>query len=440
MKNIFFLIVCITFFSCSKDDDKVIQEVFNGKLIWSKTFGGSDEELIRGVTSTQDGGFVVVGNTKSSDGDITTKTSLLEDIWLSKYDVNGNLVWSKTYGGSLDDLGYSIIENLDGTLTVAGYSKSSDGDVPSNLGMHDFFIFKTDANGNLIWKKSYGFMSHDHAHKIISTSDGGYFVMGYADYGGFGKTSSRNNTVLHGVGEYYGIKLNAAGDKEWDRYFGGTLNERIFDAVQSNDGGLIMVGYSESNDFDVTDNHGGYDYWIIKLSITGNLIWKKSYGGSGLDQAFGIAKTNNNSYLIVGTSNSEDGDVTSNKGANDVWVIHVDDNGNKLWDKSFGGSQFDSANSIRTMSNGNFLISGHTRSNDLDVNQNKGENDFWAFTISPSGQMLWQKTFGGSNLDFAYDAIETLDKSIIIVGETESNDFDITMNKGSKDLLIIKVH
>jgi hypothetical protein len=439
MRKIIFLITCFSIVSCT-EDEKGERNYFNGETQWSKTFGGSDEEIVRGACATSDGGFVVIGNTKSADGDITFKTSLIEDIWLSKYDINGNLLWSKTYGGTLDDLGYSVIENLDGTLTAAGYSKSSDGDVPSNLGMHDFFIFKTDATGNLIWKKSYGFMSHDHAHKIIATADGGYFVTGYADYGGFGRQGLKNNAVQHGVGEYYGIKLNASGDKEWDRYFGGTLNERVYDVVQSNDGGLILVGYSESSDYDVTDNHGSYDYWVLKLSISGDLIWKKSYGGSGLDQAYGIAKTNNNSYLIAGTSNSLDGDVSSSKGANDIWIIHIDDNGNKLWDKSYGGSQFDFANSIRTMANGNFLISGNTRSNDLDVNLNKGQNDFWAFTISPSGQMLWQNTFGGSNLDFAYDAIETADKSIVIVGETESNDFDIDTNKGLKDLLIIKVH
>lgn len=435
MNRILVVLSLVLLFSCSNDDNGN-QNYFNGEIQWVKTFGGSDEELVRGLFATSDGGVVVVGNTKSSGGDITDKRYLEEDIWLSKYDVNGNLVWSKTYGGNLDDLGYSIIENSDSSLTVAGYSKSSDGDVPSNLGMHDFFIFKTDANGNLIWKKSYGYMSHDHAHKIISTSDGGYFITGFADYAGLGRSG---NVTMHGVGEYYGIKLNASGEKEWDVYFGGTQNDRVYDVLESNDRGLIMVGYSESSDFDVTDNHGSYDYWVLKINSTGNLVWKKSFGGSGLDQAYGIAKSVNNTYLIAGTSNSTDGDITSNKGNNDVWVVNIDDNGNKIWDRSFGGTGFDFANSISALSNGNFVISGHTRSSDLDINDNKGENDFWALIISPSGRLLWQKTFGGSSYDFAYDAKETKDKGIVIIGETESNDLDIDENKGIKDLLIIKV-
>lgn len=433
MNKVLIIFSFILLFSCS-DDDNGNQNYFDGQVQWIKTFGGSNEEVIKGVCATSDGGVVVIGNTKSADGNITDKRYLEEDIWLSKYDVNGNLLWSKTYGGNLDDLGYSIIENEDLSLTIAGYSKSSDGDVPSNEGMHDFFIFKTDSNGNLIWKKSYGFMSHDHAHKIISTSDGGYFVVGFADYSGLSGRS-----ILHGVGEYYGIKLNATGEKEWDVYFGGTMNDRVYDVVETNDEGLIMVGYSESADFDVTDNHGSYDYWVIKLNSTGTLVWKKSFGGSGLDQAYGIAKSINNTYLIAGTSNSTDGDISSNKGSNDVWIVNIDDNGNKIWDKSFGGTNFDVSNSIRKMSNGNFVVSGHTISNDLDVTSNNGLNDFWTFVISPSGKLLWQKTFGGSSYDFAYDATETADKGIVIVGETESNDGDIIENRGIKDLLIIKV-
>ncbi|CAM3709168.1 hypothetical protein FLGE108171_11520 [Flavobacterium gelidilacus] len=438
MRKLILVFSILFIVSCNKEENLSFNDetVFSGKKVWSKSIGGSNFEEIHGVIATKDGGFVVVGDTKSSDGDITDKKYALEDIWLSKYNAEGNLLWSKTYGGSEDDLGYSVIENTDGTLVIAGYSKSSDGEVPSNLGMHDFFIFKTDSEGNLIWAKSHGFMSHDHAHKIINTSDGGYFVVGYVDYAGIGKS---NKGVLHGVGEFYGIKLDANGNKLWDKYFGGTQNDRVFDVVQANDGGFVMVGYSESSDFDVNDNHGSYDYWVVKINTNGDLVWKKSYGGSELDQAYGIAKNLNNTYLITGTSNSMDGDISSNKGANDVWIINIDDNGALLWEKSFGGSGFDTSNSIRMISNGNFLISGHTRSMDGQITENKGENDFWAFTISPNGKMLWQKTFGGSNFDFGYDAVELKDKGFVIVGQTESNDLDVPINKGLSDLLIIKV-
>ncbi len=443
MKTIHFLILSAftLLLSCSEDEHDHSSHdhgpvSVDDNLNWVKTFGGSNEEYAKSVASTHDGGFVVVGYTRSEDGDITKKVGQFEDIWLTKYNEKGELQWSKTYGGSQEDFGYSVIENHDRTLVVAGYSKSSDGDVPANIGQHDFFIFKTDANGNIIWKKSYGFISHDHAHKIIATRDGGYFVTGFTDYSGVIGVPKLANK--HGVGEYYGIKLNANGDKEWDKYFGGTMNERVFDVVEANGGGFVMVGYSESTDFDVTSNKGGYDYWIVKIDATGKMIWQKSYGGTGLDHAFGIAKTKDDTYIITGMSNSVDGDITKNKGENDVWVISIDDNGNKLWDKSFGGSQSEASSAIKSTSDGNYIITAQSISSDQDFSANKGMNDFWVFSISPKGDMLWKKSFGGTNIDLATDVTQLENKAIVVVGETESTDLDIVKNKGIKDFMIVK--
>jgi len=435
MKNIVYLLVAMLFVSCANDFNNLNSYNFDGSKSWSKTIGGSDEDHVKSVVASIDGGFFTVGYTKSHDGDVTHKTGMMEDVWLCKFNAAGEMVWSKTYGGMMDDFGYSVLENLDGTLVVAGYSMSSDGDVQSNLGMHDFFIFKTDAHGEMIWSKSYGFSSHDHAHKIIKTNDGGYFIAGFIDYSGIAK----GNATLHGVGEFYGLKIDANGNKLWDGYFGGTQNDRVFDVVEALDGGLVMVGYSESNDFDITDSKGSYDFWVVKLSNDGNLVWKKSYGGSGIDQAYGIVKTNQNSYLITGVSNSDDQDIHQNLGSSDVWVIHINDDGNLIWSKNYGGSQFDSGQSIQKLKNGHYLISGHTRSSDGDFKENKGENDFFGLIITENGDVIWQQTFGGSNIDLGVHAVELQNRSIILVGDTQSTDFDIENPRGMTDVLIVKV-
>lgn len=436
MNKLIIALIIFSIFSCQKDDGfNDFSYMYRGDKLWSKTLGGSNDENIKSVITTSDGGFLVIGYTKSNDGDIVDAIDNIEDAWLTKYNVDGDLLWSKTYGGTLDDYSYSAVEMDNGEIVVAGYSKSTDGDVPSNLGMHDFFVFKITASGDLIWSKTYGYTSHDHAHKIIKTTDNGLFVVGFTDYsGGIGDKS-----VLHGVGEFYGMKLDNNGNLLWDTFFGGTQNDRVFDVVEANDGGYVMVGYSESNDFDATDNHGSYDYWVIKVSASGNLVWKKSYGGSDLDQAYGISKTRNGNYLIVGTSSSLDGDITNHIGGNDVWVVAIDDNGHKIWDKSYGGTQYETANSIKKINNDSFVIIGHTRSNDGNVKNLKGENDIWAFNIDSGGKLFWESTFGGSNFDFGYDVAELYDNSLILVGETQSIDFDITQSKGMKDLLIIKV-
>lgn len=446
MKKYILLGIVFLFISCDKEDSQ--ETKLEGSVLWSKTFGGSQEDKTNAVVSTPDGGVIIVGNSKSTDGDVMSQYGL-EEIWVTKLDKDGVVVWNKTIGGSGNDYGMSIIKTNDNNYVIAGYSGSMDFDVPRNIGMHDFYITKINESGTIIWSKSYGFLSHDHAHKIIQTSDGGYFVAGYADYSGLlgqtgngeGHVMGKNpNTTLHGVGEFFGIKLNAQGEFMWYRYYGGSQNDRINDVVEANDGGLILVGSSESSDFDVVGSHGSYDYWVIKIDNMGHLHWKKTYGGSDIDQAYGIVNTGNNSYLIVGQSNSINGDIKKPLGNSDAWIIHINDHGHLLWEKSFGGSQFDTALSIKKTENNKFMVVGHSRSNDSQL-ENKGQNDVFLFTIDTQANsgLLWQKTFGGSNTDLGYDFTQTTDGGIVLVGDTQSNNGDFTVNKGFNDRFVIKI-
>jgi hypothetical protein len=448
MKILVFALLFI-FFSCTNSEQ---ENTLNSKselsIVASKTFGGSLDEKIGSVVKTSDGGMIVVGHTNSSDGDINKQYDQI-DIWIIKIDSQGNKVWSKTIGGSKNDYGTSIIATNDGNFIISGYTESTDGIVPSNFGLHDFLVVKINSSGDVIWSKNYGFSGHDHAHKIIQTSDGGYFVVGFSEYSGIeGSGGTQNNGegheighkgVLHGSGEFIGVKINSQGEFMWYRYFGGTQNDRVNDVVEANDGGFLMVGFSESSDFDINDNKGSYDFWVVKLQSNGSLAWKHNYGGSGIDQAFGVVKTNNNSYLIVGRSNSDDKDISVSLGGFDAWVIHIDDHGHLIWNKSFGGSEFDSAEQIRMLSNGNFGIVGNTRS--ILNNDNKGENDFWFLEVDnkANSKVYWQKTFGGSNIDIAKDFYQNNNNEIFIVGESQSSDFDVNINRGNNDLWMLKL-
>ncbi len=449
MKKLIYLFITLSFLSCD-NENSISKTDTKGELVWSKTFGGTLNEYMTSIVNTNDGGFIVLGYTESNDGDIVKSNSMI-DIWLSKYNSSGNLVWSKTIGGSNNDYGTSIIPTTDGNFVISGYTASNDGDVPNNIGMHDFYVCKINNNGDVLWSKNYGFMSHDHAHKIIQTKDGGFFVGGYADYSGIQGTpgdgnhgeghtlKGYNSSAKHGVGEYLGIRLDANGNFMWYRYFGGTQNDRINDIVESNDGGFVLVGYSESVDFDITNNKGSYDYWILKLDSSGHLHWKKNYGGSGIDQAMGVSKTDNNSYMIVGRSNSTDGDITKNIGNFDAWVIHINDHGQLLWEKSFGSTEFDAANTIKKLKDGSFGIVGSTRGM-INGNSNKGENDYWIFEIDnrPNTSIHWQKTVGGDQIDIANDFIQTED-GFIVIGDSQSSTKDVPFNKGANDLWMTKI-
>ena len=446
------LIVCITMVvlsSCSSDDKEPDtnpdeeQETIR-TIEWTKTFGGSNEDNALSVVETTDGGYAIAGYTLSIDGDITDKTATDSDYWVLKLTKEGEIVWSKTYGGTGDERAEKIIQTNDGGYVVVGYSRSNDEDVTLNAGLQDYWVVKLNGAGDIQWEKSFGFSGIDRAFSVVQTKDGGYFVTGFLDVtasNGEGNDDKSKSNTKHGVGEFWGIKLDASGNKIWRRYFGGTNNDRSYDVLQTEDNGFLMIGSSESIDFNVAEGNGSkgsYDFWAVKVNEDGTKSWFKSYGGSEIDVAYAIAPSGDGKYVIVGDSRSNDGDISGAKGNADLWMIQIDETGTLLWQKSLGGTQFDTGRGISKTQNNGFIITGNSRSNDIDLKENKGQSDILNVLINNKGEVQWQSTAGGSLAEFGESCLETSDKKIIIVGSSESNDFDVPSNKGSKDFIIIK--
>jgi hypothetical protein len=457
-RQLFFLaFVMMLVSACSSDDTPTPEETpnttdpigFLGEIDWLKTIGGTQEDTAQDITLTSDGGYAIVGFTKSINGDITDHTSEQNDYWVTRLDTDGNIMWSKTYGGSEDDRGEAIKTTTDGGFVITGYSRSGDEDVSTNNGFYDQWIVKLDASGNIQWEKSLGFSGSDQAFDIIQTTDGGYFTTGFLDVtasgglGSVGKPAGNSGAFgnpEHGVGEFWCHKLDTNGNIIWSRYFGGTNNDRSYSALETNDNNFILAGSSESDDFDVANSNGSYDFWVVKLSNTGDLLWEQSYGGSGIEIGYDIAKTTDGNYIVVGDTRSSDGDITNFKGSSDFWAVKISDtNGSLLWERTYGGTDFESARAVTPILSGGFAIVGSSKSNNADVTTNYGQNDFWVIKINDNGNLLWEKNFGGSNLDFANGIIETSDEKLVVVGNTQSTDLDINTNKGVKDALIIKI-
>jgi hypothetical protein len=237
------------------------------------------------------------------------------------------------------------------------------------------------------------------------------------------------------------LSLNYAnGIKEWRRYYGGTNNDRSYDVMQTDDNGYLLVGAAESLDFDISSPRGSYDYWALKINSAGEKMWEKSFGGSEIDNGYSIAKSDDGNYVFVGNTRSFDFDVSNNIGNADMWVVKFSStNGAIIWERTYGGTQFDTALNINNLANGNFVITGHTRSDDGDVTNHLGLNDAWVLVIDDNGNIQYERAIGGSNLDFGNHGIETSNRELLIVGNTESNDVDVSQNSGSKDLLVIKI-
>ena len=178
---------------------------------------------------------------------------------------------------------------------------------------------------------------------------------------------------------------------------------------------------------------------MIKISVTGELVWEKSFGGDQIDEARAIVKSDDGNYIIAGDTRSNTNDVSNNNGAADLWLIKISPNGELIWEKTIGGTNFDVARAlVRTQDNG-FLLAGSSRSSDVDVSENNGQNDAWIIKVNSNGNLQWETTVGGSNIDFAYSIAQLNDTSIIAVGDSTSSDGDIIENKGFTDLLLIKI-
>lgn len=408
----------------------VTQTAFN--LVWQKSFGGSSSDGSNGLIRTADGGYISAGQTTSNDGDVAGYRGN-GDAWIIKTDVNGNKVWSKTFGGSDMDAAWSIVASTDGGYVTAGFTYSTNGDVTGNHGYQDAWVIKMDGNGNKVWQKTLGGTANDQAMSVINTTDGGYLVSG--------ETISGDGDVTgnHGWTDLWVVKLDASGNLLWQKTFGSSSNDYYGVVSATSDGGYILAGTVTGNDGDVTGNHGGEDILVVKLDASGNKVWAKTFGGTGDENAYSIIATTDGGYAVAGYTSSNDGDVTGNHGGNDMWILKLDNSGKKIWQKTLGGSDDEQAFSILADPNGGYMITGYTMSNDGDVTGNHGNKDLWAVKLDNNGNKLWQRALGSSGDDWGSFVVGTTDGGFVVGGFSSTSNGDVTGNHGDPDMWIAEL-
>ncbi len=400
---------------------------------WQKSFGGSNNENATTVRQTPDGGYIVSGYTLSNNGDVFGNHGSV-DYWILKLDTALNVQWKKCFGGSNADQEFDMQLTVDGGYIVAGESASSDGDITGNIGLSDFWIVKLNDTGSIQWQKSFGGSNGEQAHSIKQTIDHGYIIAGF--------TSSNDSNVAgnHGGHDYWILKIDSLGNMQWQKCLGGSGDEDAWSITQAFDKGYIVAGMTNSNDGDVTFNHGVWDYWVIKLDSLGQLQWQKSYGGSGPEIPYSVVQADDGGYVIAGFSASTNGDVTGNHGGYDYWVVKTDSAGNLIWQKSFGGTDNEVIYSINKTSDGGYICGGASLSNNGDVIGSHGNGDVWLVKINDIGVLQWSKALGGTGADMANCVIQTMDGGYAVAGVSTSPDGDVTINNGGNDFWIIKLY
>ncbi len=318
----------------------------NGKKEWDRTFGGLGREMGFSVQQTKDGGYIITGGKKSFwIGNY--------HVWLVKTDSNGIMEWDKTFGGSGEDLGFSVRQTIDGGYIIAGYTSVSDG--------RKAWLIKTDPEGNKEWDISSGRVNSE-AASVCQTKDGGYIMTGYTSSSGGGK----EDVLL--------IKTDPKGNWEWLKTFGGPNKDIGFSVQETKDYGYIITGVTSLG-------AGKENVWMIKTDSKGDMEWDKTYGGTGYNAGTCIQQTKDDGYVITGYNSTSSGINKSYfpflgptyRGR--VWLIKTDSTGNKEWDMTFGGLGNDWGNYVQETQDGGYIIIGVAES------YGAGKEDVWLIKV-----------------------------------------------------------
>jgi hypothetical protein len=392
--------------------------VIVNQLAWQKALGGTTTDYALSVAPSSDGGYLVAGYTSSTDGDVTGIRGGY-DYWVVKLNADRTIAWQKTLGGASNDVASHILPLADGGCLVTGYTYSTDGDVTGNHGSSDYWIVKLNAGGAIVWQRVLGGTGSDVPTSAISTSNG-YVVAGYTT------SNDGNVTGNHGGNDFWIVWLDVNGALTSQKTFGGTGTDYAYSLTATTDGGYLVAGQTASTNGDVTGNHGSNDYWVLKLNISGNLEWQKTFGGTGSDIARSIISASDGTSIVAGYTKSTNGDVTGNHGNNDYWIVKLNTTGTIVWQKALGGSGSDQAILLAPASNGGCAVAGYSESTDGDVTGNHGMNDAWVVRLDASGAIVWQKALGGTLSDASFSITATSNNSFIAAGISNSTDGDVS--------------
>lgn len=404
------------------------------EVLWEKSFGGKQSEYLLDVVPTADYGFLLAGSSLSDkSGNKDNKGQGDLDYWLWKMSERGDIDWQKQLGGSGTDMLQAAAGTIDGGFILGGSSdsKKSGDKMVDGFGGNDYWIIKLNAAGSEQWQHTIGGESQELLQVVIQTKDGGYLVAGSSSSSAQ-KSEAVSENLYAKTAEHYGnldywiVKLSRSGQLEWQKSFGGEYADVLKSAVQTPDGGYIVGGTSNSpiSGNKTVDTFGMNDYWILKLDKNGTIEWQEGFGGNKDDELSQILLTADNNYLLAGHSFSgTDGNKSkSNREGSDLWLVKIDQNSTILWQETYHMGKQDFLMSIVENKDTTLLIGAHAKSEiTLRQKQDKeGVNDYTIIKLKDDGEEIWRKSVGGSGEDILRKAVETRDGGYVLAGTSGS--------------------
>lgn len=396
---------------------------------WQRTYGGSGNEQAFHIVNAEAGGYFIVGQTTSSDGDVSTLGGGT-DIWVLRLNDGGDLLWEQCLGGSDNDRGRELISTVDGGCVVLGYTSSMDGDVGQSLGGDDIWAIKLNEVGEVEWEQSYGGSEGDVGLSIQPAADDGYFLFGFSQ--------SPEIPGWHApAGDYYLAHIAATGELIEQRCYGGSGTEAGYGMRVSPAGEVIMSGASSSTDGDVIGNSSS-NVWVVSVDQDMNIVWQRILSDNGAP-GNSIVGVHEQEIYIGGSTIATEGETIQVWGGRDIFVAKLDGSGPLSGSSSFGGSDDEAAWSLVSNGSSGLYSIGSTRSTDGHITDPRGGQDAWVLSLNDGLDLNWQKTFGGSADESFFSGCIAPDGGLVLVGYSNSIDGDLTNNQGGRDLWVVKL-
>ena len=391
---------------------------------WQRGRAGDSGTYFRQFKPLENG-YVLGGYSYAGTNEHKTSPSYgFGDFHLVRLDTNFNQLWDRSFGGTNADYSCALQQTAAGGFILGGdsWSPPSGNKTSAHYGSSDFWVVGTDADGVKIWDESFGGTDIDTFADLHQTADGGLICGGYSRSGATGNKTSPN----YGGNDFWVVRVDPSGNMLWDRSFGGSQEDRLSSLQQTSDGGFILGGFSQSDvGGNKTSPHfGEWDYWIIRLDADGNKLWERTFGGAADDTLSQVQQTIDGGFILIGWSTSwPSGNKTSpHYGSGDFWIVRLDANGNKLWEQSAGGNYAEGANSLIQMADGGWLVGGASYSppGGTKTSLGYGYADYWLVRLSASGALLWDQSFGGSDNDNLQSIHRTADGGVLVFGQSDS--------------------
>lgn len=399
---------------------------------WDRAYGGFRNEFSSFCIPTEDGGFLIGGSSDSRvDGDRSQPNWGRWDFWIVRTDDKGEIIWDRRFGTSSVDRLFCGMQTEDGGFLLGGMSytdvEEAGDKTVAGRGDSDGWLIKIDANGDKLWDQVYGGPAEDRIIAIASAPGDGY-ALACSTYSGVGGDKTEE---LSGESDYWVVRIDGEGGIIWEQTIGGPGADQISDIVAAFDGGFMVFGSSYSNaggdkSEDIRGEWNHHDFWLIRLDEFGNVVWDKTIGGSCGDYAVRIIRAADRGYLLFGYSCSDPGyEKNSPKiGGINLWLVHVDEQGNIVWERSYGGGVIEFAIDLRLRQDRGIYLLAHSESNvGLHKSENsRGKNDYWLVSLDEQGNYLWDKTYGGNESDLASQLILLDNDELLIAGHSQSQD------------------